>query len=185
MVIITSKSNWKHPAHPTASCLNLPGPSGSSGGNGRTWHPPHFHRSSSMWTICLFPSLSSAKQTYLFTFNLCPLIPFCFQMAALHEMVLPIIALVGMTPPPGSLPPLAPADPWIPGTTIMCTRHFTRWNFFLSFFFLCHVLFIRSWDSWEQGVYFIYLYAARVFITQKELKELIGWWITQSRWIVH
>lgn len=85
--------------------------------------------------IRLFPSLSSATQTYLVTFNLCPPVPFCFQIAALHELVPPVIALLGMTPPPGSLPPLAAVDPRIPGTTIMCIRHFTRWNFFPSFFF--------------------------------------------------
>lgn len=178
-VVITSKSNWKRPARPTPGSFSLIGPSGASGGHGNAWRTLRFHRWSSRWTIRLFPSLSSATQTYLVTFNLCPPVPFCFQIAALHELVPPVIALLGMTPPPGSLPPLAAADPRIPGT-IMCIRHFTRWNFFPSFFFLCHVLFVRSWDSWEQGVYFIYLYAARVFITQKELKELIGWWIAQS-----
>lgn len=80
------------------------------------------YHSSLIWTINLFPSLSSAKQTYPLTFNLYLPVPSCSRVATLDEPVPPITGPLKVTPPPGSLPSPAPPDPRIPGTTTII-RH--------------------------------------------------------------
>ena len=99
---------------PFPASLILSNPLGSNGGHAGAWQPlhsHHHHHSFLIWTTDLFPSLSSEKQIYLLTFDMCPLIPSGSQIEPHTEMGPPITASLGMTRPPGRRASSALTDP--------------------------------------------------------------------------
>lgn len=108
--------------------------------------------------FAFFQVLSRAKQTCPLTFNLCPLVPSCSRIATLDEMGPPITGPLRVTAPPGSLPALPLSLPSPDGCLNSWHHHhrqaFAHWRCSLLFFFSCLALFIRSWESREQGMHF-------------------------------
>lgn len=164
-IVTTIKSEGRRPTT-FPGHLNLTSPFGSSSGRDNAWRPPHFHchhHSSLIWTI----GLSQVCQV-LSKFTSLPLI--CVPLFHFAVRLQPFMRWYhSLYSPPCRKPfPFSPSwclDSWY---NHYYYQAFAHWPCSLSFFFPCHVLFIRSWDFWEQEVY-----AARVFITQKEFKNLL------------
>lgn len=142
-IVITIKSAWRRPT-PFPGCLNLTSPLGSSSGSDNAWRPPHFHchhHSSLIWTICLFQvGQVLSKFTYL-PFICVPLFHFAVRLQPFVRWFHSLYS-----PPAGSLSPSAPADPWIPGTTIIIIRHL------LTGLVPCHFSFPVMSSSLDPGI---------------------------------